>query len=440
MNESGTPIQEISFLDLAGRIDLSLQPHHHKRPAPRAAIKQQSSRWSETMRHGQDIQPCNIQIAILENAYLFVKDGIDGLIVTEKKQILRESGLFASMDKTEMEETIGNALNQDHAELPTIEVGLAGFDGAWTNYYHWIIFALTRSRLTLDLTDQEMPLLIPSYTHRKNILALQDKIYKKISYSHSVWSDSLRLFSLDNQIQQLADGCYRVKRLAYSWSDKPYPTAITEHPAFYSSIRNLSFYRESLQRNATVISPEQSANASISRRKICIIRESEPRIPAEVNAWLSSWLESKGVQLVQLEKLDLEQQIEIFNESSHIIAPHGAGLTNLILATSRVSILEFNRLFPGESRIRPWFYLLSANMSHDYWFIDIGDALPEATLKAGIQRFLDSSPKPWAAGEQSIPWADFSKTPSGDPAIPIARKSRIHRLIEKLILMRKRIF
>ena len=43
---------------------------------------------------------------------------------------------------------------------------------------------------------------------------------------------------------------------------------------------------------------------------------------------------------VFLEKMNIKDQVKLFRTISHIIAPHGAGLTNVLFASRKIKILE----------------------------------------------------------------------------------------------------
>jgi capsular polysaccharide biosynthesis protein len=79
---------------------------------------------------------------------------------------------------------------------------------------------------------------------------------------------------------------------------------------------------------------------------------------------VSSYLESHGFATLQLETLSLAQQIVLFRHATHVIALHGAGLTNLIHACS-CAVLE---LFPSGHGIRPDYYQLASIHELPYFF------------------------------------------------------------------------
>jgi hypothetical protein len=66
-----------------------------------------------------------------------------------------------------------------------------------------------------------------------------------------------------------------------------------------------------------------------------------------------------GVQSCQLERLSQEEQIELFYDAQLVIAPHGAGLTNLLFA-ERVDVIE---LHPTRY-LMPHYVLLSLALGH----------------------------------------------------------------------------
>lgn len=79
---------------------------------------------------------------------------------------------------------------------------------------------------------------------------------------------------------------------------------------------------------------------------------------------VSSYLEAHGFCTIQLEKLSLSEQINLFHHATHVIAVHGAGLTNLMHATQS-SVLE---LFAAEHGIRPDYFQIASILHLHYYF------------------------------------------------------------------------
>lgn len=69
-----------------------------------------------------------------------------------------------------------------------------------------------------------------------------------------------------------------------------------------------------------------------------------------------------------LEDLPLEEQIALFYDAQIVVAPHGAGLSNLVYA-SEIAVIE---LF-GRDQVKPTFYFLCKSRGHEYQYI-CGDA------------------------------------------------------------------
>lgn len=105
------------------------------------------------------------------------------------------------------------------------------------------------------------------------------------------------------------------------------------------------------------------SRAKASRRKL--INEDE--------VW--SLLEPHGFQRVFMEELSFREQVKLMKETSILIAPHGAGMTNMLFCPPGAQIVEIADLnFPN-----PNFYAVASAMKHQYWIINaqsVGDAHP----------------------------------------------------------------
>lgn len=79
---------------------------------------------------------------------------------------------------------------------------------------------------------------------------------------------------------------------------------------------------------------------------------------------LMDQLRPLGFQRHDLETYPPSKQIRLFEEAEFIVAPHGAGLANLLFSTN-ATVLE---LQPSHT-IAPHFYLLCKRMGHDYNYL-----------------------------------------------------------------------
>lgn len=83
---------------------------------------------------------------------------------------------------------------------------------------------------------------------------------------------------------------------------------------------------------------------------------------------IEKFLEERGFETYTLETMEFAEQIRLFASAEIVVAPHGAGLTNLLFSEG-VSVLE---LFP-ENDIRPHYFYLATAMNHEYDFL-VGEA------------------------------------------------------------------
>jgi Capsular polysaccharide biosynthesis protein len=97
--------------------------------------------------------------------------------------------------------------------------------------------------------------------------------------------------------------------------------------------------------------------------------------------------ESEVLQAVQrfgfvtyaLEELPLSAQIELFFDAEAVVAPHGAGLTNLLFA-DHVAVIE---LHPAQA-VFPHYYFLCQAMGHPYRFVCADAALSQSDFMVDI--------------------------------------------------------
>lgn len=105
------------------------------------------------------------------------------------------------------------------------------------------------------------------------------------------------------------------------------------------------------------------SDADVPHRKVFISRlgASRRRLVNEDEVWLL--LEPQGFERVRMEDMTFEEQVALMRETSILVAPHGAGLTNMIFCPKGAQIVEIADLsFPN-----PNFYALASALGHDYW-------------------------------------------------------------------------
>jgi hypothetical protein len=100
-------------------------------------------------------------------------------------------------------------------------------------------------------------------------------------------------------------------------------------------------------------------------------------------------LNLKGWETVVLEKMSIREQIKTFAEASHVVAAHGAGLTNLLWCQPGTKVLEISQKSQIPKKVYP---LLShhLNLEHKLYLADVVKIPKENGKKPkGIKRFSD---------------------------------------------------
>src|SRR5690606_36018619 len=76
-------------------------------------------------------------------------------------------------------------------------------------------------------------------------------------------------------------------------------------------------------------------------------------------------LTAYGFRQVILEKEPVRRKIQIFNSAKIIVAPHGAGLTNLVFCEPGTKVIE---LF-NPNWMLPCYWMISNHMDLDYYYL-----------------------------------------------------------------------
>ena len=85
-------------------------------------------------------------------------------------------------------------------------------------------------------------------------------------------------------------------------------------------------------------------------------------------------LKQYGFESVALETLSLLEQIALMANAEVVIAPHGAGLTNIVFCDPGTKIIEF--LYPASVNVMYW--TIAEEMKFEYYYLMAeGDVPPE---------------------------------------------------------------
>lgn len=103
----------------------------------------------------------------------------------------------------------------------------------------------------------------------------------------------------------------------------------------------LSYLRRRLIGWDRISAPDANRRIYLSRQDDLQAKRVNPPRMVLNEKDVTSGLESIGYETIKPGNLSLQDQISLFSESSHIIAPHGAALTNLLFCRPGFSVIEF---------------------------------------------------------------------------------------------------
>lgn len=356
----------------AGRL-VSLSGPSRPRPPPLPAFADQDldrlaagmDPYAASPREQYDVfTPTSLRLFTLEQAWLVIYPGLDGLIVDRERRVIEEPSCFCR-----------HALYRDRTPFrlpamtvhPSLGEAFAGFDAAWTNYYHWLAYALLRTGIAATFQPPSMELLLPDI--------MRSAEGRHLNYAPRLQADSLALFGLADRVRLLGDGLYPVRRLHFFWHTPRMPENFLNTTAPHMLLDRLE---PALPR------PDLPARFVIMRRNV-----HDPRLTEGDVAVLEDIAGKNDLPLIDLATCDLATQRALFHQAELVIAPHGAGLANLLMSGRRTRVLELNRCLDGQQHLRSCFYLIASRRNIAYMTLDLtGTPLTGTLLQNAIDRLL----------------------------------------------------
>lgn len=273
---------------------------------------------------------------ILEDVYLL---GPKALAVTHDGQLIMETahrshlGTFSYEFKYHLADkglvsTLHEFINYDENHEKVIDTAIL-MDCWWPGYYKWVIECLPQFQL-VDETN-----LDPSVIIRSN--------------PPSWMIESLQLLGVDQS-----------QIIEY---DKPSKVRSAIIPSFqfrdYHTPRiapnDIQWLRKSLMNNST---------SNDYSKRIYVSRQDADNRRVRNREELLDVISNYGFEAYILEKMSVEQQIKLFGQAETVVAPHGAGLTNIVFSNN-ISVIE---LFPYEITSDVYF-CISQLLDHDYNYL-----------------------------------------------------------------------
>jgi len=221
----------------------------------------------------------------------------------------------------------------------TVERGIWFIDDWSKGYFHWFFDALPRLLIGIRF-EPTFVLILPQN-------------FKGIRFVEQ----SLKLLGIDeSKVFYMGPwDVLEIRKLAY--------VTLTAQSGNYNGevvqeLRNL-FLRSIRGRFGQVDSSSRSNRVFISRRKAIsrrIINEDE----------VVKVVESFGFKVYVFEELEWEEQVSIMYNSKFLVAPHGAGLANMLFMNDGAGILEFLDVDGYSTNL--CYFALSDILNFDYYY------------------------------------------------------------------------
>jgi hypothetical protein len=237
---------------------------------------------------------------VLNNVYLNVKTG---LLLNASLELITESSIGPGRIKRSG--LLG--AKKPPKDVPVKNFGTTIFcKSAHDGYYHWLIECIPRLFFLSDDDQRHYPLFLPK----------QNGVFKEI-------------------LQTLKPKQCQVQYSEHKW-------------IFFKEFLLLPFYAlpgkgyvPSAFRQAALRTLSLRENGPYADKKIYISRRKAPkRKPLNEEEFFYDTLKPFGFEWYELEDYSFRDQATIINRSKIIVAPHGAGLSNLVFANASTKVLE----------------------------------------------------------------------------------------------------
>jgi hypothetical protein len=289
----------------------------------------------------QTLADFKLNLYTLSDAYFAIGTGVDGLILNADGAKIEEPSCFTDL------RIVRDGFDLLSLGLPLYDLDevFVGFDGAYKNYFHFLCFALARCHAALPHLPASCQIVMPRYEARPEGFTY--------GFRRGAYDQAIALSGMADRLSFLPAGIYRARTLRFLWTLPRQPTDFLEAPAFYdmfADIRSKLSYDDATPRRILL---SRAATA-------------EPRLRPETVRLVNGMCQEKGFTVLRFEDLDFIEQATLMYNADCIIAPHGAGLVNILFARDDLRILELGSELDGDGSVRASFYQMAANRGQPY--------------------------------------------------------------------------
>lgn len=304
-----------------------------------------------------------LNIHEIKDAYFIIENGMDNVICTADRDLILESTWFMARE-TNPDGSLFLKTEVSNVEFDDV---FLGFDSAWHNYYHFLLLGISRSFLAWPLVGKNCKIIVPDYVSRRE--------YSQLSYSENSFNQALHFSGLENKVLKLPVGIYKAKRIRFFWPDNLDPTLLAYMDIFDHVFRHMR---------------QRIPKAEALPKRIFLSRErgTNPRMTADEISIFNDFIEHHDFTKVFFEEHDLIKQAQLLMNADSIMAPHGAGLGNIMFGRPDLRVNELNRDIDGQGFLRSCFFQAASLNGQPYAFLNqtAGDFTPEI-----IERFFEIS-------------------------------------------------
>lgn len=296
--------------------------------------------------------PPRVDAITIPGGYVWFGDGIDGISLTAEGRLIRDTAAFShGYSPLPLDALRARARDIDEDWVTVL-------DSTWCNHYHLLTLA--------------MPRLVYAQAHLPEAWVALPARRKPAADGRPPMLDQLLALSGEgHRVRQVEDGLYRPRNLHVIWTNLGHP------PALHLVDETFACF-DILARNVPAV-PERRFP-----KRVFIERVGDTRLPdPTANRSLDRYLASHGFEKVRLETLDMADQIRLFAGATHVVAAHGAGLSNIVFGPPNLRVLELNRDLDGRGTLRPWFLMIAAARGQHYQYLN-ASACELADLPLGL--------------------------------------------------------
>ena len=354
-----SPAPPVCVTDLTDRRTIAVGPA----PDPERVLRpsfdgQDPTALLKQVPHRGTTLPPRLDVITLPRGTVWFGPGVDGIALTAEGRPVAETAMFARGDATVPAERLRQAIDIEEDWVTVVDCG-------WDNHYHLLTLALPK----LPFARRHLPEAVVVIPARRAAPAADGR--------PAMLDQCLALDPDDGRVRPVADGLYRPRNLHLIWPNHRQAAAL-------HLIDGAFAYFDTLARSV----PPAPGRGGPRRIFIERVRDTRLLDPHAVRS-LDRLLARHGFEKVRLEALDMAGQIRLFAGATHVVAAHGAGLSNIVFGSPRLRVLELNLDLDGGGTLRPWFLLLAAGRGQHYQYLNASACeLADLTLGLAFDRLM----------------------------------------------------